>query len=78
MGGIERPGEAAGLAPALVPFYQLLGQLGYRKPDLRRDAGVLSREFFFEPCLANIHRESSLSLENSKQPSRVSGYRRQT
>jgi hypothetical protein len=77
VGGIERPGEAAGLPPALVPFYQLPGQLGYWQPELWRDAGVLSRELFFEPCLANVHRESSFQGK-AKQSSRVSGCGRQT
>src|SRR4051794_26100573 len=72
VGGIERPGEAPRFPPALVPFYQLPGQLGHRNPDLRRDAGVLNRKFFFESCLANVHRELSSSGNKPMQSSRVS------
>ena len=78
VGWIKGPGEAACFAPAPVPFHQLTGQLSHRYPDLRGDAGVLSRKFFFESCLANVHRELSSSGNNPMEQSRVSGYRRQT
>src|SRR3954469_2510342 len=78
VGGIEGAGEAACLPPVLVPFYQFPGQFSHGDPDLQGDAGILSREFFFEPCLANVHRELSSSGNERMQPSRVSGGGRQT
>src|SRR4051794_24452114 len=70
VGWIEGPGEAACLPSVLVPFYQLPGQFRHWNPDLRRDAGVLSGEFFFESCLANVHRElSSSGMTNAAEQS---------
>jgi len=75
VGWIKGPGKSACLPPASVPFHQLMGQLGRRYPDLWRDAGVLSRKFFFESCLANVHRELSSSRNNqsSRAESRDAG-----